>query len=54
MLQKLPAAIASRVPVQICRCAKSLQLQSLREFQAVRQLTCQLQSIQRYEFGQVS
>ncbi|KAL0024301.1 hypothetical protein WJX79_005781 [Trebouxia sp. C0005] len=47
MLQKLPAAIASRVPVHICRRAKSLQLQSLREFQDVGQLTCQLQRIQR-------
>lgn len=47
MLQKLPAVIASRVPVQICRRAKSLPLQSLREFQAVRQLTCQLRSTQR-------
>ncbi|DBB17834.1 TPA: hypothetical protein ACH3X3_002856 [Trebouxia sp. C0006] len=47
MLLKLPAAIASCVPVQICRRAKSLRLQSLREFQAVRQLTCRLQNTQR-------
>ncbi len=54
MLQQLPAAIASCIPVQICRQAKSLRLQSFREFQAVRQLTCQLQNTQRYDFGHAS